>query len=180
MQAIWQHSTQCERCMAVLQDDTSRLLRLRRAQEDFQLTDEHAGAGQQGNSLLALQRDERLSSRSRGNTQQTMAAAAAATTGPAAVAPAEGDRPSSAQPPAAAAAGSAAAGEAAQDGSAEVRGPLLPAGRLHYHMVCSRCVCCSQSMQPSCPTWCGPGWSCSCIPLTNQWHTRFTSMLECT
>ena len=106
----------------VLQDDTQRLLRFRCAQEDFQLTDEHAG-GQQGNSLLALQRDERLSARS-GGARQTMAAAAAAAPGPTAAAPTEGERPGSAA--AANAAAQAASGQddaaaaASQNGHAEV------------------------------------------------------------
>jgi hypothetical protein len=38
-----------------MQDDAARAVRLRKAQEEFQLEDEHAG-GQQANSLLELQR----------------------------------------------------------------------------------------------------------------------------
>ena len=40
---------------APLQEDAARAARLRRAQEDYQAQDEHAG-GQQGNEMLALQR----------------------------------------------------------------------------------------------------------------------------
>lgn len=40
---------------ATLQEDAARAARLRRAQEDYQAQDEHAG-GQQGNEMLALQR----------------------------------------------------------------------------------------------------------------------------
>lgn len=40
---------------ATSQEDAARAARLRRAQEDYQAQDEHAG-GQQGNEMLALQR----------------------------------------------------------------------------------------------------------------------------
>ncbi len=102
----------------ILQADATRLARLRRAQEEFQLTDEHAG-GQQANSLLALQRDERLSSRSRG-VQQAAAAAAASMSGAAAAPPAEGDRPRSA-PANGEAAAAAASGDVDANGHSEVQ-----------------------------------------------------------
>ena len=43
-----------------VQDDAARTLRLRKAQEDYQLEDEAAGTGQQANSLLLLQRESKL------------------------------------------------------------------------------------------------------------------------
>ena len=36
------------------------MMRLRKAQEDYQLEDEAAGTGQQANSILLLQRDNKL------------------------------------------------------------------------------------------------------------------------
>ena len=112
------------------------------AQEELQLVDEHAG-GQQANSLLALQRDERLSSRSRG-VQQAAAAAAASMSGAAAPAPADGDRPRSAPP--ADASTLTASGEAAPNGHSEVQ--LAPFIIGLCAMATS--LCCNQIGRPFC------------------------------